>query len=108
MLKFKQATTEEDLYLARGLFIEYAASLGVDLSFQNFNEELASLPGDYALPRGRLLIAIHNGEIAGCAALREIEEGVCEMKRLYVRPEFRGMNFGREIACAIIAEARGI
>jgi ribosomal protein S18 acetylase RimI-like enzyme len=108
MLTFTQATTEEGLTNARGLFTEYVESLGVDLSFQNFNEELANLPGDYAPPRGRLLLAIHESEIAGCVALREIEESVCEMKRLYVRPEFRGMNFGRELAGAIIAEARHI
>jgi GNAT superfamily N-acetyltransferase len=108
MLTFKQATTEEDLTHARGLFTEYVESLGVDLGFQNFNEELANLPGDYAPPRGRLLIAIHESEIAGCVALREIEERVCEMKRLYVRPKFRGLNFGRELAGAIIDEARRI
>lgn len=108
MLEFKQATTEEDMARARELFSEYAESLGVDLSFQNFDEELARLPGDYAPPRGSLLIAIHESEIAGCVALREIEKSVCEMKRLYVRPTFRGMNFGRELADAIIAEARRI
>jgi ribosomal protein S18 acetylase RimI-like enzyme len=108
MLEFKQATTEEDMARARELFTEYAASLGVDLSFQNFDEELARLPGDYAPPRGSLLIVIHESEIAGCVALREIEKSVCEMKRLYVRPTFRGMNFGRELADAIITEARRI
>jgi ribosomal protein S18 acetylase RimI-like enzyme len=107
-LTFKQATTEEDLTHARELFIEYAESLGVDLSFQSFDEELANLPGDYEPPRGRLLIATHESGIAGCVALREIEENVCEMKRLYVKPKFHGMNFGRELASAIIAEARQI
>jgi putative acetyltransferase len=105
---FIRVTTEEDLTQARELFTEYAASLGVDLSFQNFDEELANLPGDYAPPRGRLLIAIHESEIAGCVALREIEESVCEMKRLYIRPKFRGLNIGRELTGTIIAEARRI
>jgi putative acetyltransferase len=108
LLIFKRVTTEEDLTHARELFIEYAASLNVDLCFQNFDEELANLPGDYAPPRGSLLIAVHENEIAGCVALREIEESVGEMKRLYVRPKFRGLNIGRELALAIIAEARRI
>ena len=83
---------------------EYAAWLQVDLCFQNFEQELAGLPGDYAPPRGRLLIA----EGAGCIALRPIDDDICEMKRLYVRPEHRGSGLGRRLVQAIIDEARSI
>jgi putative acetyltransferase len=103
-----QAETPEHLSAARQLFEEYASSLGFDLGFQGFSEELAGLPGDYAPPRGRLLLAIHEGRVAGCVALREIGDGICEMKRLYVRPGFRGLEIGRALALAIIAEARAI
>src|ERR1043166_8518831 len=108
VLKLIQARTSEHLQIARELFEEYAASLGVDLSFQNFEQELARLPGDYAPPDGRLLLAVYNDQIIGCVALRKLEEGVSEMKRLYVRPQFRGSKIGLTLAEAVIAEARRI
>ena len=103
-----QAETADHLREARALFEEYAASLGFDLDFQDFEAELAELPGDYAPPRGRLLLAFHEGRPAGCVALRELEDGICEMKRLYVRPDFQGLRIGRALAEALIAEARGM
>jgi len=96
--------TLADLDDIRAMLREYAAWLEVDLCFQNFEQELAGLPGDYAPPRGRLLIA----EGAGCVALRAIDEEICEMKRLYVRPNHRGTGLGRRLVQAIIDEARGI
>ena len=105
-MTIEQVTTEETLNRVRELFAEYAVSLGVDLSFQNFDQELAALPGDYAPPDGCLLIATQEGQAVGCIALRKWEEETCEMKRLYVRPQFRGLNAGRKLAEAVIAIAR--
>ena len=107
-LRIVQVETEQDFQTARTLFTEYAVSLGFDLDFQHFDQELAGLPGSYALPAGCLLLAMRGDQAIGCAALRRLEEGVCEMKRLYVRPGFRGLGIGRRLAQAIIAKARQI
>jgi len=98
--------TEEQVEEARALFKEYADATGVDLCFQGFAGELASLPGDYAPPTGALILARDGDAAAGCVALRRYEEGVCEMKRLYLRPRFRGTGLGRTLAGAIIEEGR--
>lgn len=107
-MKLIQATSDSEIQQARQLFEEYAAWLGLNLCFQNFDKELAGLPGDYALPSGRLLLAREDDRIAGCIALRQIDDGICEMKRLYVRPEFRGTGVGRLLAETIIETARAI
>ena len=108
MTRFVQADSEEYLGQVRHLFTEYSSSLGIDLCFQNFDKELAELPGDYAPPDGRLLLAIHDRQIAGCAALRKISDGMCELKRMYVRPQFRGKGIGKGLALALIEDARSI
>ena len=90
------------------MFKEYSESLNFDLYFQNFDTEYADLPGEYAPPDGRLLLALYNTKIAGCVALKKLETSICEMKRLYVRPEFRSKGIGRNLAIAIIDEARKI
>jgi len=106
MLKIFQAKTSKNLELAKVLFEEYAASLGFDLDFQDFEGELSNLPSSYAPPKGCLLLAAYGGQPAGCVALRELCEGVCEMKRLYVRPHFRRLSIGRALAESVIEEAR--
>ena len=108
MLMIVQAETEKNLELARNIFKEYAASLDFDLDFQDFEEELSDLPGQYASPEGCLLVAMYGEKPAGCIGLRKIGHGICEMKRLYVKPQFRGLGIGRALAEAIIEEAREI
>ena len=107
-MKLIQAKSAEEIDRARELFEEYAAGIGIDLCFQSFDKELAELPGKYVPPGGRLLIAIDEHQAAGCVALRKIADGVCEMKRLYVRPGFRGTGLGHTLAEAIILSAREI
>jgi GNAT superfamily N-acetyltransferase len=108
MLKIFPVETDEDIKIVRALFEEYADSLGIDLGFQNFQEELTNLPGSYARPEGCILLARYNEEIAGCVALRKLSVGICEGKRLYVKPKFRGLKIGRKLVEAIIAEARKV
>jgi carbonic anhydrase len=103
-----EAQTLEDIGHVRRLFRAYAAWLEVDLCFQDFEREVAELPGCYAPPAGRLLIARVGGEVVGCVGLRPLQIGVCEMKRLWVEPGFAGYGIGRALAQAIIDAARQI
>jgi GNAT superfamily N-acetyltransferase len=106
MLTILHAETAEQVSIASELIQEYAASLNFNLCFQGFEDEIRSMPGKYAPPAGRLLIALWDGRPAGVIALRPLEEaGLCEMKRLYVRPEFRGHQIGRILAQRIINDA---
>ena len=109
-LRFFPAESPDQIAQARELFLEYAQSLGFSLCFQNFDKELGALPGKYAAPEGRLLIAEYEGQLAGCVALRKLghEDAICEMKRLYIRPQFRGKGLGRALADRVILEARQI
>jgi GNAT superfamily N-acetyltransferase len=107
-MRFFQATSPDEIDQARLLFREYETWLNLDLCFQNFEKELAELPGAYAPPSGRLLLAFENDELAGCVASRKLSDEVCEMKRLFLRPQFHGKGLGRELAERIIEEARAI
>ncbi len=103
-----QAVTETQINIAREMFVEYAKSLNFDLCFQNFDKEVNGLPGEYALPRGRLLLAMFEAKVAGCIALKRISDEVCEMKRLYVRSEFRGEGIGKRLTTDVMQQARVI
>lgn len=107
-IEIAEARGPEDLSAVRRLFRAYAEGLGVDLCFQGFESELVNLPGAYAAPDGRLLLAKAGGEIIGCVALRPLEPGICEMKRLYVIPGFAGAGIGRRLAERVVEHARTI
>lgn len=104
-MRFVQASSVDEIDQARELFHEYEAWLGLDLCFQNFEKEVAELPGAYAPPAGRLMLAFDDDQLAGCVALRKLSDRVCEMKRLFLRPQFQGKGRGRELAERIINEA---
>jgi ribosomal protein S18 acetylase RimI-like enzyme len=106
MINLSEARDLTAIDIVRGLFLEYQEALGVDLGFQGFAAELAGLPGEYAPPSGRLLLACEGDAVAGCVAMRALTADTCEMKRLYVRPPFRTGGVGRQLAERVIAEAR--
>jgi len=108
LLRIHSAISVRELDQIRNLFIEYSNSLEFDLSFQDFQKELDDLPGDYAAPSGRLLLGFYDSDPAGCVALRRISDEICEMKRLFVRPQCRGLGIGKALATKVIEEAREI
>jgi ribosomal protein S18 acetylase RimI-like enzyme len=108
MLTLSQAQSPTQISQARELFLEYGESLGFSLCFQSVDKDLAGLPGDYAPPDGRLFLLEHDGQLAGCAALHRLDSASGEMKRLYVRPGFRGLGLGRILAERILSEAASI
>jgi ribosomal protein S18 acetylase RimI-like enzyme len=107
-LRIARAESPADIAAVRALFLEYARSLGFSLCFQGFDRELAALPGAYAPPRGRLLLATLGNEVAGCVGLQPLDGERCEMRRLYLRPDFRRRGVGRRLAETAVAEARAI
>lgn len=108
MVNIRTVSSPEDIEITRELFRAYQTSLGIDLCFQNFESEMEQLPGKYTLPEGRLYLAFEDGQAVGCAGLRRIEEGVCELKRVYVHPAFRGQGIGRRLALQAVNDASEI
>ena len=106
MIVIKEAITKDLIEKTRKIFNEYSDSLGIDLSFQSFDEELRTLPGNYAPPEGIILLAFYNENLAGCVGLRKYKIEICEMKRLYVRPKYRRKKIGQILCNAIILKAR--
>ena len=106
MIEIIQAETPDTISQSRILFREYEVWLGLKLCFQNFEEEVAELPGKYSAPEGRLFLALTNRKPTGCIALRKLESGVCEMKRLFVKEIFQGLGIGKLLIESILAEAR--
>ena len=104
-IELHQIESAADVESARAIFREYEAWLGLDLCFQGFEDELRTLPGKYALPKGRLYLALVDKEVAGCIALRPLDDGICEMKRLFVREQFRGLQIGRLLIERVIEDA---
>jgi ribosomal protein S18 acetylase RimI-like enzyme len=108
MVRMINAQTKAHYQYARNLFVQYADTLGFDLEFQGFSQELAVMPGSYAPPLGCILLAEFEENYVGCVALRPLENQICEMKRLFVIPHYRGLDIGRTLACAIIDRARQV
>lgn len=106
VVEYKKLTGKEMVEEVKQLFIEYAESLNVDLSFQDFEKELGTLPGKYSPPEGTIILALVNNKVAGCVALRKITENVCEMKRLYVREDYRKIGVGKRLIVLVLEEAR--
>jgi putative acetyltransferase len=108
MIRIIPATQPSEVEQVKALVVEYVEGLGLDLGFQDIEAELREFPGEYSPPEGRLLLAMSDEEAAGCIGLRPLEPGVCEMKRLYVRPGYRGHGLGAQLARAVITEARAM
>jgi GNAT superfamily N-acetyltransferase len=106
-VEIRAANIPEEMPAVRALFLEYAEAIGIDLCFQGFEEELATLPGLYAAPAGRLLVACEAEGLAGTVALRPLGDGLCEMKRLYIRPAYRGRGLGKRLVERVLDEAAG-